>query len=257
MKKIIISIFLVIVGLMTISQVAFADSAVLSGASISGTSTIGSIFNISVQVDPANNKVCVVKGTISLANLACQNISLASGVMAQTAPTCSAPSFIIGIPKCTTVLPQNLFNVSVVGVHLGQASSSFTGVKVIGVGVDVPFTSPVNSYNIIAVGQSGGGSHRNIATTTVVNYVPNPIKPLPIIVGSSTDLTAASSTTTTSKNIEQVSSRLSMLSASVLEAFSSAINFIKENWEIILFLLLVVLTISQVLMWIRILRKKE
>jgi len=150
MKKIILTSIIVIVGLLAMGQVAFAASAVLSVLPSATSSIVGTSFNVSAQINPAGNNVCVIKGTINFDNLSCQNITLASGLMAQTVPTCVAPNFMIGIPKCASA-SQNLFSVSVKGSEAGQASLSFSGVKVIGAGTDVVFSSQSGTYNIVAV----------------------------------------------------------------------------------------------------------
>ena len=140
---------LIIVGALGVSQMAYADSSTLSVLPASLNSTIGASFTVTVQLNPANNTVCVAKGTLLFSNVTCQSITIADGVTAQTAPTCASPNFIIGIPKCATTI-QNLFSVSVKGNQDGQGNISFTGVKIIGAGADVPFTSQAGVYTIVA-----------------------------------------------------------------------------------------------------------
>lgn len=149
MEKITLLALLIIIGAFAASQAVLADNAVLSVSPASLNSVVGAPFNVSVQLNPANNKVCVVMGTLSFNNLACQSITVASGVMAQTAPTCDTPNFTLGIPKCATTA-QNLFSVSAKGVQAGQGSLFFAGVKVIGAGADVAFSSQGGAYNIAA-----------------------------------------------------------------------------------------------------------
>src|ERR1035437_7197829 len=103
MKKITLSSIIVIALPLTGSQMAFAASSVLSVLPLLGSSTVGTSFNISVQINSAGNNVCVVKGTINFDKLTCQSITLANGLIAQTAPTCSVPNFTIGIPKCASI----------------------------------------------------------------------------------------------------------------------------------------------------------
>lgn len=150
MKKIFTTSLIVIASILSLGQVALAASATLSAQPSYSNNVLGSTFNTAVEIDPANNKVCVVKGTLAINNLTCQNITLAPGLIAQTAPTCSTPSFTVGIPRCTTS-KQNLFTVSVKGNTPGQASISFSDVKVIGVGEDVAFNYQTGVYNIVAV----------------------------------------------------------------------------------------------------------
>ena len=151
MKKIIL-LSLIVIGVLALGQVALADSAVLSVSPASASSTVGAPINISVQINPAANKVCVVKGTLNLSNLTCQSISLSvdpTKTFVVTNPTCANPSFNLGIYNCATTT-QNILSLSVRGVQVGQASLSFTGIKVIGEGTDVAFTSQGGLYNITA-----------------------------------------------------------------------------------------------------------
>ncbi|MGA2417878.1 MAG: hypothetical protein ABSF55_01395 [Candidatus Staskawiczbacteria bacterium] len=150
MKKIILLALLIITGILGANQMVYADTSILSASPALADSTVGAPFNVSVQINPANNKVCVVQGTLVLSNLACQSITIASGVMPQTAPTCASPSFMLGIPGCSTAA-QNLFSVSVSGTQAGQANLSFTGVDVIGAGADVPSSAQGGAYSITPV----------------------------------------------------------------------------------------------------------
>jgi hypothetical protein len=72
--------------------------------------------------------------------------------MAQTAPTCASPSFIIGIPKCTTIA-QNIFSVSVKGSQAGQSTLAFADLKIIGAGSNVSSVWYCGSYNITVIDQ--------------------------------------------------------------------------------------------------------
>ncbi len=149
MNKIILLSLVAIIGL-GLGQSVLADSSVLSVLPATLNSAVGTTFNASVQLNPANNKVCVVKGTLSFTNLICQSISVASGLAVQTAPTCASPNFILGIPKCTTAV-QNIISTSVKGTGAGQANLSVTGVKVIGVGVNVASAAQGGTYSITSV----------------------------------------------------------------------------------------------------------
>lgn len=150
MKKIILLSLLAIIGTLGIAQLVYADTATLSVYPSSLDSAVGTPFNVSVQLNPASSKVCVIKGTLNFNNLSCQNITVASGFMTQVAPTCASPSFTLGIPQCTTTA-QNIFSVSAKGIQAGQASLSVTGAKVIGAGSDVAFSLQNGAYNITAV----------------------------------------------------------------------------------------------------------
>jgi len=151
-KKIILLALLTVVGVFGASQMVLAADPVLSISPATLNSTVNSTFNVSVQLNPENNKVCVVTGTINFAGLSCQNITVASGLMAATAPTCASPSFIIGIPQCTTV-SQNIFTMSVRGNQVGQSRLSFAGLKIIGAGSNISSIWNGGLYNIVAVNQ--------------------------------------------------------------------------------------------------------
>ena len=148
MKKITL-LLLSVIGIFGINQIVFAASSILYVSPSSLNSTVGASSNISVKLDPVGNKICVVKGVLSFDKLSCQSISIASGLMAQTTPTCSSPSFTIGIPKCTTTV-QNILSLSAKGTQVGQAAVSLTGVNIIGAGATVPFNTLNGAYNIAA-----------------------------------------------------------------------------------------------------------
>lgn len=148
-KKLILLSFIAI-GVLFSGQAVLADSASLSVLPATGEKIAGAVFSANIQVNPAGNIVCVVKGTLVFNNLTCQNISIASGLMAQVSPTCASPSFTLGIPNCTTTA-QNILSVSAKGATAGDASLSFSGAKVIGVGVNVAFVPQSGTYTITAV----------------------------------------------------------------------------------------------------------
>ena len=149
MKKITLLSIFVLVGIFGISQIVFAESAVLSVSPASLEKTAGTSFNVSVGLNPSNNKTCVVKGTLNFDNLSCQSITVANGLMAQTTPTCANPSFTIGIPKCTTAV-QNILSISTKGSSAGQAGLALSGVNIIGAGFAVPFNTQNGVYTITA-----------------------------------------------------------------------------------------------------------
>lgn len=150
MKKIIILSLLIIAGIFGVSQFAFAENGMMSLIPASANKNVGTAFDIAVQADPQGNEVCVIKAALAFDNLTCQNISVASGLVAQTAPTCSSPSFVLGIPKCATAL-QDILIVSVKGNNAGQANLSFSDINVLGPSAAVAFSTTGGTYNITAV----------------------------------------------------------------------------------------------------------
>ncbi len=181
-KKIILLTLLTIVGIMGISQVALADNPTLSILPATINSTVGTPFNASVQLNPAGNQVCVVKGTINLDGLACQSVTVASGLMTAVSPTCANPSFSIGIPKCTTVA-QNILSISVLGTKDGQASLSITGAKVAGVGTYLTFNSQSGTYNITPAKAT---TPKTTSKTTTTQTVTQPTTTQPVTTPAQT-----------------------------------------------------------------------
>jgi len=149
-KKIILLITLTIVGILGTSQMALAATPTLSATPSTLNKNAGETFYVAVNLIPQGENVCVVKGTINFNNLTCKGITLNSGFMAQTTPTCANPKFVVGIPGCTNA-SKNILTVSVVGANYGQAKISFTDVKVIGEGKDVASNLNEGTYNISAV----------------------------------------------------------------------------------------------------------
>lgn len=150
MKKITILSLFIIAGCVAFGQFALADTSVLSVTPSSGNKDIGSLFDVSIQLDPAGNEACVVKGTLNFNNLSCQNITLAIGVAAQTVPNCQSPSFVLGIPKCATTL-QDMMTLSVKGIDPGQSDLSFSDVSVLNSSATVDVSLNGGIYNITAV----------------------------------------------------------------------------------------------------------
>jgi len=150
MKKIIILSLFIIAGCMLAGQSVLADTSIIVVTPSTGNKDIGSSFDVLVQLDPAGNEACVAKGTLNLNNLACQNITLATGVAAQTAPTCNSPAFVLGIPKCTTAL-QDIMAVSVKGISPGTADLSFADVSVLSSNATLDSSSNNGTYNITAI----------------------------------------------------------------------------------------------------------
>ena len=158
-KKIILLSTLVVLGSLVLCQAVYAANASLSVVPTTADKSVATAFNVSVNLDAQGNKVCVVKGTLNFNNLTCKGITVASGLMAQITPSCSNPSFTLGIPKCTTTA-QNILTVSVKG-NAVEAVASLAGAKVIGVGVVIASNLNGGKYNIIS-------SSQQVATSTPV-----------------------------------------------------------------------------------------
>lgn len=153
-----VAIFLSAVGVVS----ATTSSLYVSPAN--ATKNVGEVSVVSIGVNSLGNKVCGAEGTLVFNNLSCLNITVASGLMAQSSPTCSNPYFLVGIPSCTTV-DKDLFTVSVKVGSAGIASISATSVDVIGEGKSVGSALVNGTYTINAV-------------ITPAPVVPTPITPV-------------------------------------------------------------------------------
>lgn len=114
----------------------------------SSNETVGDTFVLTAAVNTAGSNVCAVEGTLRLNNkLSCQSIVMEEGVMAQKAPSCSSPSFLLGFDGCTTK-DKILFRVNVKAVEEGAAIAKFTGVDVIGEGYSLSEVSVGGNYTL-------------------------------------------------------------------------------------------------------------
>lgn len=111
---------------------------------------VGENFVLVATVDTAGSKVCAVEGKLQLDKLSCQSIVVGEEMMAQKAPSCADPSFLLGIPNCTTV-NKTLFTIVVNGNTAGAATVSFGNVDVVGEGFSLSTTSVGGNYNLTAV----------------------------------------------------------------------------------------------------------
>ncbi len=138
-----------------LSVISIVGTAIAAGASLyvspaSLTKIAGDTFNVSVGLNASGSKVFAVEGTLVFNNLSCQSITVADGLMAQSAPTCSNPHFLIGIPN-GTIADKVLLTTSVRSRSVGVASINSTGVDIIGEGVSVGSASMSGNYTINAV----------------------------------------------------------------------------------------------------------
>jgi hypothetical protein len=150
MKKIIFLSLLIVAGLFFINNSAYAIDSALSVLPATGNQNINTSFDVSVNINPEGNNVCVVKGTINFDKLSCNSVVVTSGLYSITTPTCENPNFILGIPKCSSVA-QNILTISVKGSEIGTGNVFFTNVKVVGAGVFLPAASNSGAYNITSV----------------------------------------------------------------------------------------------------------
>lgn len=108
---------------------------------------VGETFALSIEINTAGNKVCLVEGKLNLDKLSCQSVKVEDGIMAQGSPSCSNLYFLLGIPGCTTD-KKALFSVTAKAGNVGVATANFSGVDIIGEGVSISSTSSGGSYAI-------------------------------------------------------------------------------------------------------------
>ena len=146
MKKIVL--LSLAAGLLFAGNLAYAaNSPVLYFYPAVATKDVGTPFSVSVQLDPQGNNACVFEGTLNFNNLNCRRIDVVPGLMVQMAPTCSNPSFILGVVKCTT-REQNLLSVYARGDNPGQGTISVANEKIIGAGAEIASASNQGTYQI-------------------------------------------------------------------------------------------------------------
>jgi hypothetical protein len=137
-----------------IAVFGFANSIEAANPSIYVSPTslskkVGDVFDISVEINPAGEKVCMVEGKLVLDKLSCQSVSPNSDLMASpdNKLACSNLYFSLGIPTCTTE-NKILFTVTVKAKDAGTAIANFSGVDIIGEGVSVPSTFSGGTYTL-------------------------------------------------------------------------------------------------------------
>jgi hypothetical protein len=153
MKNIKAKVFLTAVILLSVAGLAdkvFAASSYVNVSPSGLNKTVGDTFSVDIGVNASGNKVCVVEGTMTFNRLSCQSISVTTGLQSVTAPTCSNPYFMIGIPSCTTS-SATLFSMSVRADSAGSGTVGFSGVDILGEGVSIGSSSVNGNYTISAV----------------------------------------------------------------------------------------------------------
>ena len=143
-----------IIGIL-IAGFGFSNSAEAANPSVyvspaSQNKEVGDIFNISVRVNPAGEKVCVAEGKLLLDKLDVQDIKVATdeGIFPQTSPSFSNGFyFLLGIEGCTTQ-DKTLFTARVRAKSAGSAEASFQNVDIIGEGVSISSDFSRGTYTI-------------------------------------------------------------------------------------------------------------
>ena len=161
-----------------------------------GSVNTGSSVSTSIMMGTSGDKICAVQGTVVFNNLICQSITLANGVIAQTSPTCSNPSFVLGIPDCTTA-NKALFTISSVAGKPGLASINFSNVNLVGTGTSVGSASLAANYAVNALPVVTAPEHNTIATKKITTYKQVAQAKTPKIVAKETSTTSTPQATKT------------------------------------------------------------
>lgn len=169
------------------------------------TKNVKESFVVDMNLSASDKKVYAVEGTLSFKNLNCEGITVATGLIPQTAPTCANPYFLIGVPN-GTINDTKIFEVKVSGIDTGDANINLSNIDVIGEGKSVS----------------------NIGTNGT--YI---IKSVPATIGSRTGTYIAGSTlgkSTGSKTISTVvSSETGSLNTQVLNSSNGGTKKLGEN----------------------------
>ncbi len=156
---------------LSIAGIASAETSV-SVAPATATKNLGETLQASVELSTQNDSVCVISGDISFTNLSCQTISIAAGIMAQSAPSCQNPHFVVGIPQCV-VGAKTLLNISAQATIPGTGSINLANVETINQSNKVISTSANGSYAIQGV-LSSSTSSASSPTTPNTTTTPEP-----------------------------------------------------------------------------------
>lgn len=181
MKKNSFAVIAFVVG-MSFFGVAHADTVSVYITPSSITKSPGAVFDATVRVSNSAVKVYAVEGTLVFNNMTCKNITITSGLMAQSVPTCANPYFLIG---STTGMSTDspLMTVSVKAGASGSGSILVSDPDIIGDGISLskvstPATYTISALKIVpkqvisttektAVAATNTASFIDIATTTV------------------------------------------------------------------------------------------
>ena len=160
---------------------ADAASTFLYVSPINVNKTAGSVFNASVGLNNAGDKVCVIEGTLVFNNLTCQGITLSSGLQAISSPSCSSPYFLIGIPNCT-VSDRTLMTVSVKTENTKPSSINFKNIDIIGEGASISNAAVAGNYNVAPAVKPAPVVKPTPAVKPAPVVKPTPVvKPAPVV----------------------------------------------------------------------------
>ena len=155
---------------MSFGGTVYADSVSVFVSPTSVTKNVGEAFNAVVKVSNSSTKIFAVEGTLAFTNLTCKSITVADGLMPQSAPTCAHPYFLIGIPSGTNV-ETTLLTVLVSGNTEGSGVVSIMPVDIMGEGSSLSKIAIAGSYTIKSV-----DAVKNTIDTTKSNSVVSDVK---------------------------------------------------------------------------------
>lgn len=221
MKKITKYVFPVLILAVFIAFASSVSAATVPSVYVSPTGltkNVNESFAVNVMVSASTSTVYAVEGTISFDNLTCESIKVAETLIAQSAPSCGNPHFLIGIPKGTTTA-ASLVEVTIKGKAIGNAIVSVTNVDVIGEGKSLSNSSTSGNYIILNGTTSGsytGG--KNLVGSKIItgSTVTTGSKVATGVRGSKTTLDPKTATESVEANSQVASAGMSISNISII-----------------------------------------
>lgn len=151
MKNIKTKILVSLIALVSLANTA--DAATIPGVALVVTpaslnETVGNTFSTAVVVRTPGSKVYAVEGTLTFDGLSCQSITISDGLISQTAPTCTKPYFLVGVPS-GTIADKEIFRVGVKALRAGNVTIGLTSIDVIGEGMSLSNVGTGAKYSIV------------------------------------------------------------------------------------------------------------
>ena len=109
------------------------------------TKNIDDEFSVSARVNKSDEKIYAVEGKLIFDNLSCKKITVNTGFVPQSVPTCDNPYFLIGFPSGITQ-DTAFLSISVKAEKQGNAKISYTKVDIIGKGKSISTNSTAGNY---------------------------------------------------------------------------------------------------------------
>lgn len=168
---------LVVYVIFGIASVASANTAFLYVSPASANKKAGDTINTAIGINSGGNKIYAVEGTLAFDKLTCQSIAVSAGLQALTAPGCSSPHFLLGIPGGSTD-NKTLLTITTKAGEVGTATISVTGVNIVGGDAvkSISNSGGSGSYAIemveaIKASEVGTAINNNTSTKTVTTKI--------------------------------------------------------------------------------------